>query len=57
MANCNFGSSMCQTCASASSNLCPLRNNRTIRELRDKIDDLENEISDLESRIDDLESK
>jgi len=57
MAKCNFEWSMCTTCANAGSSLCPLENNRTIRELQDKIDDLENEIDDLEGRIDDLERK
>jgi len=57
MAKCNFEWSMCTTCANAGLSLCPLENNRTIRELQDKIDDLENEIDDIEERIDDLKRK
>jgi len=64
MANCNFDWSICQTCANAGSNLCPLENNRTVRKLKNeiedlegKIDDLKGDIDDLEARIDDLEEK
>jgi len=57
MANCNFEWSMCQTCANAGSNLCPLENNRTIRKLKDEIEDLEREIKGLKGDIDDLEAK
>ncbi|MFA5413524.1 MAG: hypothetical protein WC348_03215 [Patescibacteria group bacterium] len=50
MPKCNFGWSMCSTCANAGSNLCPLENNRTIQELQRQIKELESRVYDLESR-------
>lgn len=57
MANCKFDWSICQTCANAGSNLCPLENNRTIKELKDSIKNLENKMDDLEGETDDLEGR
>lgn len=57
MANCNFEWSICQICANAGSSLCPLENNRTVRKLRDEIEDLEGKIDDLEGDINGLEEK
>lgn len=51
MARCNFEASMCQICASAGTNFCPLENNRTIRELKDEIENLEVRLVELERRI------
>ncbi len=48
MANCNFDWSMCTTCANAGSNLCPLENNRTIQDLKDRVDELESKIEEME---------
>ena len=57
MEKCNFEWSMCQTCASAGSNLCPLENNRTIQELKDEIENLEARIAELEEEIEGLKMK
>ena len=45
---------MCQTCANAGTNLCPLENNRTIQELKDEIEGLLARIIDLEEQIENL---
>lgn len=45
MANCNFDWSVCQVCASQGSNLCPLENNRTIKEIKRKLRELEEELA------------
>jgi len=54
MSKCNFEWSMCQTCANAGTNLCPLENNRTIQELKDEIEGLLARIIDLEEQIENL---
>lgn len=47
MANCNFNWSMCQTCSSQGSSQCPIENNRTIREIKRRLDDLEQKIDNI----------
>jgi len=51
MANCNFDWSMCETCANAGSNLCPLENNRTIKNLKRKMRELEDKVEELEDEL------
>lgn len=45
---CDFEWQMCTTCAYAGSNLCPFENNKTIKKLKQKIEELEERVDDLE---------
>jgi len=42
---------MCTTCANAGANLCPLENNRSIQDLKARLDELESKIEEMEERI------
>lgn len=47
---CNFEWTMCETCASAGSSLCPLEHNRTIKRLKQEIEDLKAKLNNIEHR-------